>query len=72
MEKRNFKEIAKTNKFIANAGGIREICITEGVDIGVGLDMYCDKNGMKKGGEDYQEFRELCKETPLDTIIGEL
>ena len=41
MEKvsRNYKEIAKTNMFIANAKEIREICLKEDVDIGIGLDM---------------------------------
>lgn len=70
MEK-NFKELAKTNAFVANAAEIREICITEGVDVGVALDMYCTKKHLEKGS-DYQEFLALCRETPLDVIMDEL
>lgn len=72
MEKKNYKEIAKTNTFVAHAKEIREICVKEGVDVGIGLDQYCTKNGIKKGGEHYEEFRDLCREMPLDKIVKEL
>ena len=44
--KRNYKEIAKKNMFIARAAEIRDICLKEDVDIGVGLDMYISNHGI--------------------------
>ena len=46
--KRNYKEIAKKNMFIARAAEIRDICLKEDVDIGVGLDMYISNHGIQK------------------------
>ena len=72
MEKKNYKEIAKSNKFLANAKEIRDICNKEKIDIGVGLEIYCTNHGIKKGGNEYEEFRDLCREVPLDKIVKEL
>ncbi len=69
---RNYKEIAKTNMFIAHAAEIRDICLKEDVDIGVGLNMYISKHGIQKNEEimkQYQEFRDLCRENPLKNIV---
>lgn len=70
--KRNYKEIAKTNMFIAHAAEIRDICLKEDVDIGVGLDMYISNHGIQKTEEimkQYQEFRKYCRENPLKNIV---
>ena len=69
---RNYKEIAKTNMFIAHAAEIRDICLKEDVDIGVCLNMYISKHGIQKNEEimkQYQEFRDLCRENPLKNIV---
>jgi hypothetical protein len=77
MEKvsRNYKEIAKTNMFIANAKEIREICLKEDVDIGIGLDMYVANHKIDRTEtvmKQYHEFRDLCRENPLKNIVAEL
>ena len=72
--KRNYKEIAKKNIFIKNAAEIRAICLKENVDIGVGLDMYVTNHKIDraKHEDEYQEFRELCRENSLRNIVEEL
>ena len=72
---RNYKEIAKTNMFIAHAAQIRDICLKEDVDIGVGLDMYISNHGIQKTEEimkQYQEFRSCCREDTLKNIVEAL
>ena len=73
--KRNYKEIAKKNIFIARAAEIRDICLKEDVDIGVGLNMYISKHGIQKNEEimkQYQEFRNYCREDTLKNIVEAL
>ena len=73
--KRNYKEIAKTNMFIAHAAEIRDICLKEDVDIGVGLDMYVANHKIDRTEtvmKQYHEFRDLCRENPLKNIVAEL
>ena len=71
--KRNYKEIAKKNIFIARAAEIRDICLKEDVDIGVGLDI--SNHGIQKTEEitkQYQEFRNYCREDTLKNIVEAL
>lgn len=72
--KRNYKEIAKTNMFIAHAAEIRDICLKEDVDIGVGLDMYISNHGIQTEEimKQYQEFRKYCREDTLKSIVEAL
>lgn len=73
--KRNYKEIAKKNIFIARVAEIRDICLKEDVDIGVGLDMYISNHGIQKTEEitkQYQEFRNYCSEDTLKNIVEAL
>ena len=69
----NIKEIAERNIFIKNASEIREICVKEDVDIGVGLDMYVANHKIDRSvdgiNDQYQEFRKLCREYTLDGIV---
>ena len=37
----------KENKYIKASNEIREIAVKDGVDVGVALDMYCAKHGIK-------------------------
>ena len=72
---RNYKEIAKTNMFIAHAAEIRDISLKEDVDIGVGLDMYIANHDIKRTEEimeQYQEFRNCCREDTLKNIVEAL
>ena len=73
--KKDYKEIAKKNIFVKNAAEIREICLKEDVDIGVGADMWIANNKVAKTKEvmeQYQEYRELCKEVTLKVIEEEI
>lgn len=72
MEKK--MNINKENEFIKNAKKIREIAIKENVDVGVALDMYCAKHGIKYApySADQCEFLEACREYTLDAIVKEL
>lgn len=72
--KRNYKEIAKKNIFIKNASEIRAICLKENVDIGVSLDMYATNHKIDraKHEDEYQEFRDLCRENSLKNIVEAL
>lgn len=66
--------INRENEFIKNAKEIREIAIKENADVGVALDMYCTKHGIKYAphSADQQEFLEACREYTLDAIVKEL
>lgn len=74
-EKRNYKEIAKKNVFMANAAEIRKICLDQNVDVGVAVDMYITNHHLHRTEELMQQsrvFRELCRENPLKNIVAEL
>lgn len=64
----NWKEIAKTNRFIADVAEIREIGVKCDVDAGVALDMYVAKHGINRAecNEEYQEFRKCMREVSYD------
>lgn len=66
--------INKENEFIKNAKEIREISVKENVDVGVALDMYCAKHGLKYApySADQRKFLEACREYTLDAIVKEL
>ena len=73
--KKDYKEIAKKNIFVKNAAEIREICLKEDVDVGVGLDMYISNHGIQKTEKimkQYQEFRKYCREDTLKNIVEAL
>lgn len=65
---RNYKEIAKTNRFIADVAEIREIGVKNDVDAGVALDMYVVKHGIDRTecNDEYHEFRRYMKEVSYD------
>ncbi len=65
---KNYKEIAKTNRFIANVAEIREIGVKCDVDAGISLDMYVAKHGINRAecNDEYQEFRQCMKEVSYD------
>ena len=67
-------KINKENEFIENAKEIREIAVKEGVDVGVALDMYCAKVGVKYAPytAEQREFLEACREYTLDKIVKEM
>lgn len=66
--------INKENEFIKNAKEIREIAVKENVDVGVALDMYCAKHGIKYAPYDAEqrEFLDACREYTLDKIVKEI
>ncbi len=66
--------INKENEFIKNAREIREIAVKENADVGVALDMYCVKHGIKYApySADQHEFLEACREYTLDAIVKKL
>lgn len=72
MEKK--MNINKENRFIKEAALIREIAVKENVDVGVALDMYCAKHGIKYApySADQREFLEACREYTLDAIVKAL
>lgn len=72
MEKK--MNINRKNEFIKNAKEIREIAVKENVDVGVALDMYCAKVGVKYApyDADQREFLEACRKYTLDKIVKEL
>ena len=47
-EKRDYKEIAKSNIFMKNANAVREICLINNVDIGVAVDMYITEHHLHR------------------------
>ena len=66
--------INKENRYIKASKEIREISVKENVDVGVALDMYCAKHGIKYApySADQREFLEACREYTLDAIVKEL
>lgn len=73
--KRDYKEIAKTNTFMANAAEIREICLVQNVDIGVAVDMYITNHHLHRTEDlmrQSREFLKCCREKPLKEIVAEL
>lgn len=66
--------INRKNEFIKNAKEIREIAVKEGVDVGVALDMYCAKVGVKYAPytAEQREFLEACRKYTLDKIVKEM
>lgn len=71
----NYKEIAKTNTFIAHAKEIQKICKERFVDIGVAADMWIADNGITRTEElmkQYQDYRRYCREDTLYGIVKEL
>ena len=72
MEKK--MNINKENRLIKEAALIREIAVKENVDVGVALDMYCAKHGIKYApySADQREFLEACREYTLDAIVKAL
>ncbi len=72
MEKK--MNINRKNEFIKNAKEIREIAVKENVDVGVALDMYCAKVGVKYAPytAEQREFLEACRKYTLDKIVKEL
>lgn len=67
-------KLNKENEFIKNAKEIREIAVKENVDVGVALDMYCAKHGIKYApySAEQREFLEACREYTLDAIVKAL
>ena len=59
------------NKYLAHGKEIRDISISQGVDVGVALDMFCQKQGIKYFPHDAEqkEFLDICRKTPLDKLI---
>lgn len=72
MEKK--MNINKENRFIKDSALIRAISVKENVDVGVALDMYCAKHGIKYApySAEQREFLEACREYTLDAIAKEL
>lgn len=72
MEKK--MNINRKNEFIKNAKEIREIAVKENVDVGVALDMYCAKVGVKYAPytAEQREFLEACRKYTLDKIVKEM
>ena len=73
--KRDYKEIAKKNTFIAHAAEIREIGKVNNVDVGVAADMYIANHSLTRTPElmaQYKGFVALCRENPLKNIVEEL
>lgn len=66
--------INKENRYIKESKEIREISVKENVDVGVALDMYCAKHGIKYApySAEQREFLEACREYTLDAIVKEL
>ena len=64
----------KENKYIKASNEIREIAVNENVDVGVALDMYCAKHGIKYAPytAEQREFLDTCREYTLDKIVKEM
>lgn len=64
----------RENRFIKNAKEIREIAVKKNVDVGVALDMYCAKHGIKYAPytAEQREFLEACRKYTLDKIVKEM
>lgn len=65
---RDYKKLAKTNRFIADVAEIREIGVKCDVDAGVALDMYVAKHDINRAecNDEYQEFRKCMREVSYD------
>ena len=66
--------INKENRFINEAALIKEIAVKENVDVGVALDMYCAKHGIKYAPytAEQREFLEACRKYTLDKIVKKM
>ena len=66
--------ISRKNEFIKNAKEIRAIAVKENVDVGIALDMYCAKHGIKYAPytAEQREFLEACRKYTLDKIVKEM
>lgn len=66
--------INRKNEFIKASKEIRAIAVKEGVDVGIALDMYCAKVGVKYAPytAEQREFLEACRKYTLDKIVKEL
>ena len=64
----------KENKYIKASKEIREIAVNENVDVGVALDMYCAKHGIKYAPytAEQREFLDTCREYTLDKIVKKM
>ena len=64
----------KENRYIKASKEIREIAVKENVDVGVALDMYCAKVGVKYAPytAEQREFLEACRKYTLDEIVKEM
>ena len=64
----------KENRYIKASKEIREIVVNENVDVGVALDMYCAKHGIKYAPytAEQREFLDACREYTLDKIVKEM
>lgn len=74
-----WKEITKKSQrqicLLHTPRRIRDICLKEDVDIGVGLDMYITNHHLTRSKElmeQSKEFRDLCRENPLKNIVEAL
>lgn len=72
MEKK--MTVNKENRFIKASKEIRGIAVKEDVDVGVALDMYCAKVGVKYAPytAEQREFLDACREYTLDKIVKEI
>lgn len=72
MEKK--MNVNRENKYIKASKEIRAIAVKECVDVGVALDMYCAKVGVKYAPHDadQREFLEACRTYTLDKIVKEM
>lgn len=66
--------INRENEFIKKAKEIRAIAVKEGIDVGIALDMYCAKYGIKYApySTEQREFLEACRKYTLDKIVKEM
>lgn len=62
--------INKNNVYVKNAKEIKNIATTEGVDVGVALDMYCVRHSIKYTPHDEEqvEFLDACRRYTLDAV----
>lgn len=67
-------KLNKENRYIKASKEIREIAVKENVDVGVALDMYCAKVGVKYAPytAEQREFLDACREYTLDKIVKEI
>ena len=66
------KEATEKNFFIRDAKEIREIAITNNVDVGVAADMYITDHHLDRTAElmsKYREYTEFCRKYTLKGIV---